>query len=92
MVRRCHAVRNCPDKVTAPLPGPAAPVEPVEPAGQRALPEAAGGSGSGILVVVGGLKTEQQAEVAETDTAVHLIVLKSGIFQTVFQIQTYGKD
>ena len=29
-----HAVRSCPDKVTAPMPGP------VEPAGQRALPEA----------------------------------------------------
>ncbi|CAL8236908.1 unnamed protein product [Boreogadus saida] len=59
--RAGHAVRSCPDKVTAPLPGPA------EPAGQRALPEEA--SDNGMLVVVGGLETEQQAEVAETDNS-----------------------
>ncbi|CAL8383705.1 unnamed protein product [Arctogadus glacialis] len=62
-----HAVRSCPDKVTAPLTEPVERAAPVEPAGQRALPEAA--SGSGMLVVVGGLETEQQAEVAETDNS-----------------------
>ena len=51
-----HAVRSCPDKLTG--PGPVGPVGLVAPelVAQRALPEAAGGSGSGILVVVGGLE------------------------------------
>ena len=63
----CHAVRSCPDKLTG--PGPVGPVGLVAPelVAQRALPEAAGGSG--MKVVVGNLETEQQAEVAETDSS-----------------------